>query len=101
MFHEDGDDDVDEHKLRHQHEDYEEHRSDDSVDTAVAHAVRVRVAVVLQGILTHIHTQGHTGIPRESTTGHTVYTCHSFAHRQTDRQRYICTYVRTVWYSRV
>jgi len=51
MFHEDGDDDVDEDELRHQHEDDEEHRSDDSVDAAVAHAVGVWVTVVLQRVL--------------------------------------------------
>ena len=56
MFHEYGDDYVDEDELCHQDEDDEEHRSDDRVDAAVAHAVSVRVAVVLQRVLRQHHS---------------------------------------------
>jgi len=51
MFHEHGDDDVDEHELSHQHEDDEEDGSNDGIDAAVAHAVRRLVAVFTQRIL--------------------------------------------------
>jgi len=51
MFHENGDDDVDEYELRHQDEDYEEDRCDDSIDAAVVHAVGRLVAVLTQCIL--------------------------------------------------
>ena len=55
MFHENGDDDVDEYKLSHQNEDHKEHWSDDRVDTAVTYTVIVRVTVVLQRVLTTTH----------------------------------------------
>jgi len=51
MFHENSNDNVDEDELRHEHEDNEEHRSNDGVDTTVAYTVSVRVAVVLQCVL--------------------------------------------------
>jgi len=46
MFHENSDDDVDEHELCHQDEDDEEDRRDDWTDAAVVHTVVVAVAVV-------------------------------------------------------
>jgi len=51
VFHEYGDDDVDEHELRHQDEDDEEDGSDDRTDAAVVDAVVRRVAVVTQRVL--------------------------------------------------
>jgi len=67
VFHEYGDDDVDEYKLRHQHEDNEEDRSHDRADAAVVHALGARVAVVIitQRVLdtqTHQHRDGHAVI---------------------------------------
>jgi len=67
VFHEYGDDDVDEYKLRHQHEDNEEDGSHDRADAAVVHAFGARVAVIIitQRVLdtqTHQHTDGHAVI---------------------------------------
>jgi len=46
MFHEDSNDNVDEHKLRHQDEDDEEDRSNDWTDAAVVHTVVWVITVV-------------------------------------------------------
>jgi len=51
VFHEDGDYDVDEHKLRHQDEDDEEDGRHDRTDAAVVHAVVRVIAVVAQRVL--------------------------------------------------
>ena len=73
VFHEYGDDDVDEYKLRHQHEDNEEDGSHDRADAAVVHALGARVAVVIitQCVLdtqTHQHTDGHAVITTTITS---------------------------------
>ena len=52
MLHEDGDDDVDEHKLSHEDEDDEEDGRDDVADAAVLLTVVRRVTVVTQRVLT-------------------------------------------------
>jgi len=39
VLHKNGDDDVDENKLRHEHKDNKKHRSDQWTDAAVANAV--------------------------------------------------------------
>jgi len=52
VLHKDGDDDVDENKLRHEHEDNKKHRSDERTHTAVAKTIVARVAVVTQRVLT-------------------------------------------------
>ena len=51
MLHEDSNDDVDKHKLRHEHKDDKEDRRDDSRHAAVLDAVSGRVAVLTQRIL--------------------------------------------------
>jgi len=51
VLHKDGDDDIDEHKLRHEHEDNKEDRSDERADAAVADTVVARIAVLSQRVL--------------------------------------------------
>ena len=54
MFHQYGDDDVDENKLRHQHEDDEEDRCDDWRDAAVfVTVVHVVTTALAQRVLKH------------------------------------------------
>lgn len=51
VFHEDGDHHVDEHELRHEHEDHEENWRYDARHATVLDAVRGRVAVLAQRVL--------------------------------------------------
>ena len=51
MFHEDGNDYVDENELRHQNKDDEEDGRDERTDATVADAVSGRVAVVTKCVL--------------------------------------------------
>jgi len=51
VLHQHCDDDVDEHELRHEHEDDEKHRSDHWTHAAVANAVVVCVAIISQRVL--------------------------------------------------
>jgi len=55
VFHEDGDDDVDEDELRHQNENDEEDWSDNWTDATVVHTVVRVVAVVAQRVLTALY----------------------------------------------
>ena len=51
MFHEDSDDDVDKHELRHQDEHDEEDRRNDTIHAAVAHTVGRLITVLAQCVL--------------------------------------------------
>jgi len=53
VLHQDGHDDIDEYKLRHEDEDDKKHWSDERADTTVANAVIACVAVISQRVLTN------------------------------------------------
>lgn len=85
MLHQDGNNDVDEHKLGHEHEDHEVDGGDDGADAAVGHAVVRIVAVLSQRVLhdsvpvvargdAEEREEGHAevfevGVPPEADTG--------------------------------
>lgn len=70
VLHQHGHHHVDEHELRHQHEDHEVERRDEGADATVAHALLARVTILAQRVLHDAVPVIARGDAEESEEGH-------------------------------